>query len=203
MRALIRFIGAFVAFFFVFMLASTKAALAADALAAVSGHTPQTLLGLVSLLGVGLVVQLSARDREGNRQRFRLDSDSEQFAENLEDYVEAKQDEVRRPLQAQLTAMTEARDVIRDMVIGEIVRVESLRHGELVDKGEAKGDFDAEEHTAYLTTLTPDMLKLHYKRAASANVTVTQKTSGEGPGNEAQLGADTGDEIPFGTVTSA
>ncbi|MEO1633190.1 MAG: hypothetical protein AAFU38_20680, partial [Bacteroidota bacterium] len=156
MRALIRFGTAFCAVLFMLLLVPVAAAVGVDASSAqhiAPAPLPQ-LIGLMGLAGLGIVVQLSAKDKEGDRQRFRLDTDSEQFGENLEDYVEAKQDEVTRPLQASLTAMTEARDAYRDMVIGEIVRVETLRHAAETEGQTDATAFDAETHTAFLSTLT-------------------------------------------------
>ncbi|MEM8558369.1 MAG: hypothetical protein AAGG50_11155 [Bacteroidota bacterium] len=145
-------------------------------------------------------LRFSAAD--GSTQSVHLNTESDNFEPELHRALDLARDEATRPLQAQLTAATEAREAFRDMVIGEIVRVETFRHAALVEAGDAEGDFDAEDHTAFLATLPPAKLKLHYQRAASANVTVTQKTSGEGPEKSAQLGAGSGEDDAWKTVTT-
>lgn len=152
------------------------------------------LLGLIgsvlAMAALGTVINLRTTDANGNRQSHRLDSEADDFGERMEDYRLAVEDEARRPLQTNLSAAETARDSYRDMVIDEIVRVETLAH---TDKdGKLSEDFKAEDERAFLETLTPEKLELHFKKARTKTVDLSPQSSSEEP---------TADEAAFGHVT--
>lgn len=197
MRALKLLSLSLLAVLFVLCLAPITAAHAAE-VAPIAGPAPlSTLLSLVGLGAAGIVVRLSAKkyDEKGETrtERFNLDSDSDQYAEQLETFGEAKLDEGAAPLRLELSATEKSRDEYRDLVIGEVLRVQKLSAAE-PDK------FDVETEKAYLETLRPDQLKLHFDKArtAAAELKLKPSTSNEDPA----AATPEGDDKAFGNVTA-
>ena len=158
--------------------------LAPDAAAATAAAPTASAAGLaLAGLGAGIVVHLSAKkhavDGTVTTDRYKLDSDADDYATNLEAFGEAKQAEGAAPVRAQLAAAHTERDAYRATLVDEILRVEQLGH---------TGDeaFDLEGERAYYESLRPDVLALHYKKARAKNLSVKAQTSGEEPGDKVE-----------------
>lgn len=196
MRALTRFLP-------LLLLAIAAVCLVPDAAAATAagGAVVSPLAGIALVAGAGIVVRLSAKRHAADGtatapERFSLDSDADNYAEQLEAYGEAKVEEGAAPIRSELAATVNERDAYRDMAIDEVVRVRQAEHVQLASSGQAEGEFDAAGERAFLESLTPDRLKLHFQRARQTKVSLTPQTSGEAPPAE-------GAEAAYGNVTTA
>lgn len=194
MRALKTLAFGVLAVLFVLCLAPVTAAHAAEA-APFAGPAPLgTLLTIAGLGAAGIVVRLSAKKYDGEgesrTERFSLDSDSDQFAEQLEDFGEAKREEGAAPLRLELSATEKTSHEYRDILVGEVLRVQKL-------SAEDPEKFDVETERAYLETLRPDQLKLHFDKARQAAQELKLKAS---TSNEDPADAPTEEVAAFGNV---
>ena len=117
-------------------------------------------------------------------------SPGHRFGEQLDDYIEAVRDEAAAPLRAELTASQEQATALRDVLIGEVLRVAKLT----ADDPEK---FDLEAEKAFLETLRPDQLKLHFERARAQKVQLKANTSA----GDAPEGEKAAEDAAFGNVS--
>lgn len=140
-------------------------------------------------LGAGIVVQLRAKqfgeDGTTTTQSFRLDSEGDDFATQLEAYGDAKAAEGAGPVRAELKAATEDRAAFQALAVDEVLRVNALNAGE---------GYDADEDRLFLESLPAKTLAVHFKRARAKGVSLSPQTTGEDPPAEAA-------EAAYGHVT--
>lgn len=145
----------------------------------------------IGALGAGIVVQLRAKqhadDGTTTTVPFRLDSDGDDYATQLEAFGDAKMAEGAGPVRAELAAAAADRDAFQALAVDEILRVNQLN---------APEDYDADEDRLFLESLPAKTLAVHFKRAREKGVRLAPQTSAEGPPAE-------GAELAYGTVTVA
>ena len=149
-------------------------------------------------LAAGITLRLSARkysdDGTATSERFKLDTDSEDFADQMQDFAEAKVEEGAAPVRVELASAQADRDAYRDAIVDEILRVQTLANTD--SEGTLSADFDADSEREYLNSLPPKTLALHAKKAREKTVSLKAQTSGEQPAAEA-------DDSAYGHVTVA
>ena len=184
----------------VLSLALVAVVLLAPAAAAATTSGAVASAGVVGLgaLATGITLRLSAQkygdDGTATNQRFKLDTDAEDFADQMQDYAEAKVEEGAAPVRVELASAEADRDAYRDAIVDEILRVQTLAHTD--SEGNLSGDFNAEDERTYLNSLTPKTLALHAKKAREKTVSLKAQTSGEPPVAE-------GEDAAFGNVSVA
>lgn len=146
-------------------------------------------------LGAGITVQLRARrfgdDGGITTESFRLDSEADDFATQLESYGDAKMAEGAGPVRVDLAAARAEAEELRGMAVDEILRVSQL-NAPVGEDGQP--DFNEEEERLFLNSLPPKTLAVHLKKARAKGVSLQTQTSGEEPGDQA-------DEAAYGHVT--
>lgn len=110
------------------------------------------------------VIQLRAKAADGSPVSVAVKLSAENQAEaeatvaGIERYVEAKQAEAVAPIEARAVAAEAEAKALRDVTVGEVVRLKQLASTE----GEK---FDAEAEVKYLSGLPADRLALELSRA--------------------------------------
>ena len=174
---------------------------AAAATASSSGAAVSAAVIGLGALAAGATLRLSAQefDKDGNatHKRFKLDTEAEDFADQMQDYGDAKVEEGAAPVRAELAAAQTDRDAYRDAIVDEILRVNQLAHTDT--DAEGKSTFDAESERLYLNSLPPKTLAIHAKKAREKSVSLKPQTSGDQPAPIA--GAPEGDDAAFGNVS--
>lgn len=146
-----------------------------------SGYGFMTALSVGAFFLGGAVLQLTARDGEGEKT-ITLDTEDEPqtLLGRVKEYAQLKVSEVKSSLQAKLTAAQEENEGLRGILVGEILRIKKLKAGTGED---GEPDFDVEDEKTYLEGLPVERLKMEWKRLpAREEVTAPQtKTTGGAP----------------------
>ena len=187
MRLVKTFAPALIALLLMLFTPLVAAAASAETVPAVDYAMQAPLWMQVSLVGLatGITVHLTAKNVDTDEEEsINLDTeDRSTLINRLKHYVGLKTRAATKPLQEQLTASQEENSGLRDIIVGEILRVKKLTQtGE-----DGEPSFNVEKEKKYLEGLPAERLKMEYERIPQREelkVESVTKSAGGEEGND-------------------